>query len=658
MSSPCRKQPVILAIFCVLTVVIISHVRTGYAQVSVLTQHNDNLRDGVNALETTLTASNVNTSQFGMLFKVSVDDQLFAQPLVDNSVSIAGAAHPVVYLATANNSVYAFDANNGALYWHVNLGTAFTIQDGKFSCQDVLASSGIMSTPVIDSSRNTLYVVAETYINGTAQHKLHALNLSTGAEQSGSPVEVQATGFNSLSAIQRTALLLANGNIYFSFAGHCDQGSWKGLTFAYNETTLAQAGVFNASPDDNGAGIWQSGNGPAADSAGNVYWITGNGSWDGENDFSETMIKANPSLVLEDWHTPSNYATLDKGDQDLTSSGPLLLSGTSLLVGGGKDGVLHVVNTGSMGHLGDAGAVQKWTATRSHIHSLNYFNSNLYVWGQSDYLRVFNFTGTTFNTTPSYVGTIVAVGHPGASLSISASGTSNGILWASTNSQGQSGGLGAWHMTEPGILYAYSVPSMTALWNNQQNATRDGCDNYAKFTPPTIANGKVYLASFGTAQTQSGGLCVYGQLQSSLIPDGTYQIMSVHSGQVIDDPGSSSKDGTVMEQYPVDNGKNQLWTVHNLGNNVITLVNGASGQALEVAGGSKTKSVAVDQEPYAADVWQQWTVVSLGGGVYELNNVNSGMTLDVDGGGTRASETLDQYPYSGSNWQRWKFTAK
>lgn len=658
MCSSRKTNYLSIALLCVMVIALGSHAIVGQAQVSVLTQHNDNLRDGVNAAETTLTPANVNVTQFGMLFKVSVDDQLFAQPLVDNSVKIAGATHAVVYLATANNSVYAFDANNGTLYWHVNLGTAFTIQDGHFSCQDVLASSGIMSTPVIDSSNNTLYVVAETYINGTAAHNLHALNLSTGAEQPNSPVVVQATGFNAVSGIQRPGLLLANGNIYFSYAGHCDQGSWKGFTFAYNATTLAQTAVFNASPDDNGAGIWSSGNGAAADSAGNVYWVTGNGTWDGENDFSETMLKANPSLVLEDWHTPSNYASLDKGDQDLTASGPLLLSGTSLLVAGGKDGVLHVVNTGSMGHLGDAGAVQNWTATRSHIHSLNYFNSNLYVWGQSDYLRVFNFNGTTFNTTPTYVGTTVAIGHPGASLSISANGTSNGILWAATNSQGQSGGLGAWHMTEPGILYAISLPSMTALWNNQQNATRDGCDNYAKFTPPTIANGKVYLASFGTAQTKSGELCVYGALQAALIPDGNYQIMSVHSGMVLDDPGSSSKDGTVMQQWTVTNGKNQLWTVHNLGNNVITLMNGASGQALEVSGGSTLKSSLVDQEPYSADTWQQWTVKSLGGGVYELNNVNSGMTLDVDGGGTKSGEKIDQYPYSGTAWQKWKFTAK
>ena len=628
-----------------------------HAQVNVLTQHNDNLRDGVNAKETILTPSNVNSTQFGMLFKVSLDDQPFAQPLVDRGVQIAGTARNVVYIATANNSVYAFDADNGAPYWHVNLGTAFRISNGGFTCSDVLDTSGIMSTPVIDSSTNTLYVVAQTYINGTSAHKLHALNLSTGAEQSGSPVQIQASGFNSVDELQRTALLLANGNVYFSFASHCDQGTYKGFTFAYSASTLAQVGAFNASPSNNGNGIWQSGNGDAADGAGDVYWVAGNGTWDGVNNFSETILKATPNLALDDWHTPSDQQNLDKYDNDLTSSGPVLLANTNLLLAGGKDGILHLVNTGSMGHLGDSGAVENWQATSSHIHSLNYFNSNLYEWGQSDYLKVFHFNGSTFATTPMYTGTTQAVGHPGASLSISANGTTNGILWAATNLAGPNG-EDAWHRTDPGILYAYNVADMSAIWNNRQNATRDSCDNYAKFMPPTIANGKVYLASFGTAQTKSGQLCVYGQLGTNLISNGTYVITSVHSQQALDDPGFSTKNGQVIEQYTVNNGTNQQWKVQNLGGNVITLTNAASGLALDVVGGSKSNSALVDQWPYQGNPWQQWNVRSLGGGTYELTNVNSGLALDVDGGGTTLGEQIDQYPYQGNPWQQWIFTSK
>ena len=626
------------------------------AQVSVLTQHNDNLRDGVNASETVLTPANVNVNQFGLLFKLTVDDQIFAQPLVASNVTIAGGTHNVVYVATANNSVYAFDANSGTPYWHQNFGAPLTKALAGWNCDDVLGSSGIMSTPVI--ANNSLYVVSQTYVNAISTHKLHALSLSTGAEQANSPVAIQASGFDSQSELQRPALLYANGNIYFSFAGHCDQNSWKGFTFAYSATSLAQVGIFNASPNDNGNGIWQSGNGAAADASGDVYWVTGNGGWDGVSNFSETMLKASPNLSLIDWHTPSNYASLDSGDADLTASGPLLLSNANLLIAGGKDGVLRLVNTQDMGHLGDATAVQNWTVTSSHIHSLNYFNSNLYVWGQSDYLKVFNFNGSTFNPTPVFKGTMQAVGHPGASLSISANGTSNGILWAATNSQGQSGGLGAWHMTEPGILYAYNLANMSQIWTNEQNPTRDDCNNYAKFTDPTIANGKVYLPSFGTAQTQSGQLCVYGQLSTTLIANGTYIVTSVHSGLALDDPGFSKTAGQVMHQYTVNNGTNQQWTVNNLGNNVITLTNGASGQVLDVTGGSKANSALVDQQPYQGNAWQQWAVTSVGGGAFELTSVNSGEALDVDGGGTAIKEQIDQYPYFGATWQQWKFTLK
>lgn len=636
------------------------------AQVNVLTQHNDNLRDGVNAGETTLTPANVNKTQFGLLFKIAVDDQVFAQPLVVANVNIAGGTHSVVYVATANNSVYAFDANTGKQYWHVNFGAPMSMAIAKWSCQDVLGSSGIMSTPVI--ANNSLFVVAQTYVNSTSIHRLHSLNLSTGAEQAHSPVQIQHSDFNSYDELQRPALLAANGNVYFSFAGHCDAGSWKGLTFAYSQSTLAQVGAFDAAPNVNGNGIWQSGNGAAADSAGNVYWVTGNSDgadgWDGVQDFSETLLKASPTLSLEDWHTPTNWSALDGGDKDLTASGPMLLSNTNLLIAGGKDGNLRLVNTGNMGHLGDGTAVQNWSVTSSHIHSINYFNSNLYVWGQADYLKVFKFGGSTFGTTPTYTGNIQAIGHPGASLSISSAGTSNGILWAATNSQGKSDGSGAWHMSEPGILYAYGLSNMAQLWTNEQDASRDDCSYYAKFTDPTIANGKVYLPSFGNAQTQSGQVCVYGELTAApagptgtfLIPNGTYFVTSTLDGQAIDDPGSSATAGAGLEQWTLNKGANQQWTVTNLGNNVITLTNVASKQALEVRGGSNAASALVDQNLNQGNLWQQWTVSSPGGTAIELANKVTGQALDIDGGSKNVGVPLDQYPYHSVSWQLWNFT--
>ncbi|HEX4285584.1 MAG TPA: RICIN domain-containing protein [Terracidiphilus sp.] len=626
------------------------------AQTSVLTQHNDNNRDGVNSVETALTPANVNGAQFGLLFKAVVDDQIYAQPLYMAHVQIANGTHNVVFVATTNNSVYAFDADSGVQYWHVSLGPAFTVQDGGFTCGDVLASSGIMSTPVIEASTNTLYVVAETWVNNTASHNLHALNVATGADIAGSPVTISASGFNSVHENQRAGLLLSNNNIYITFAGHCDQGNWAGFTFAYSASNLSQVGVFNASPDANGASMWQSGNGPAADSSGDVYFITGNGTWDGANNFSETFLKMDSSLKLLDWHTPSNYGSLDDGDQDLTSSGPLLIPGTSLMVGGGKDGVLHLVNTSNMGHLGDANALQNWHATSSHIHSMNYWNGNLYLWGQGDFMRVYSFNGSTFNTTPKYELSTQAFAHPGGSLSLSANGNSNGILWAATNTTYGTDGLGAWHSTVPGILYAYNASNMNLLWTNQQNAARDSCNNYAKFTAPTIANGKVYLASFGTANTASGQLCAYGQLPTAnLISNGTYALVGVNSGAALDDPMSSTTPGEDMEIYAVNNGTNQQWTVTNLGNNVITLTNGASGMLLDVAEASTSASALIDQWPANGQTNQQWKVISVGGGAYELASVGSGMALDVAGGSNANGAQIHQYPYNGNPWQQWIF---
>ncbi len=494
-----------------------------FAQVNVLTQHNDNARTGANLNETILTPSNVNVNQFGMLFKRVLDDQVYGQPLVITNVNIGGGTHNVVYITTVHNSVYAFDADNGTQYWHktqsdVGFGAPIAASS-HFGCTDMTGNINIVGTPVIDDNTNTLYVVS-LGPSGTsfAQH-LHALDLSTGAEKFGGPVQITAAEFVAVNENQRPALLLANGNVYAGYSSHCDQNTYHGFLIGYNASTLQQIGVFNSSPNTTGKGnaIWHSGSGPAVDASGNIYVTTGNGTWDGVTRFSESVIKLSPTLHMIDWFTVANHATLDSTDEDFNTSGPMLLPGTHFVINGGKEGILYLLDTNNLGHLGDATALQHFQATisggKGHLHSFVYWNSAvngpmLYMWPQTDHLRVYKFNGTQFNTTPFMISPNPNTGHPGGMLSISANGNTNGILWGAIMASGD-----AWHSSQPGILHAFDANNINnELWNSLQNSSRDNCNNYSKMAPPTIANGKVYLASFGTSNAGSGQFCAYGLL--------------------------------------------------------------------------------------------------------------------------------------------------
>ncbi|HLY92654.1 MAG TPA: malectin domain-containing carbohydrate-binding protein, partial [Candidatus Angelobacter sp.] len=506
------------------------------AQVNVLTQHNDNARTGANLNESLLTPSNVTVSQFGMLFKKTVDDQVYAQPLYVSNVSIAGGIHNVVYLATVNNSVYAFDADNGTQLWHVNFGTPQNIADGGWSCTDVTGNMGIIGTPVIDASSQTLYVVARTNEGGSFFQRLHALDITTGADKTGSPVEVTTSGFSELMQNQRPALLLANGIVYVGEGSHCDVGPYKGYVFGFNATTLAKVGVFNPEPGSDGASLWQTGQGPAADASGNVYFITSNGTWDGVSNFSDSFIKLTPNLGLADWFTPSDHATLSGGDTDINASGAALIPGTNLVVGGGKQGKMYVLNTANMGHLGSSNALQIFQATSggqfqsSAVSWQSAANGTLvYIWGVNDALKAFKVSNGLLQTTPFATGPITQ-SYPGGRLSISASGSSNGIVWAYTAPANQE------HSSGPGVLRAYNADNIsTELWNSTQNSSRDSCNNISKNAAPTIANGKVYLPSFGTANSGSGQLCVYGLLAGS--PD--FSLSATPASQTVT-PGSGT----------------------------------------------------------------------------------------------------------------------
>jgi hypothetical protein len=457
-----------------------------------------------------------------MLFKRVVDDQLYTQPLVVTDVEVAGGTRDLLYVTTVNNSVYAFDANDSEAslpLWHVNFGTPANLHSTNFGCLDINGQMGIIGTPVIDKTRGVLYVVALTRVGAQIGsrtgfiQKLHALDLATGADLPESPVVVSAPDFNALMQNQRPALMLANDMVYVGYASHCDKEPYHGFLMAYDAKTLAQVSVLNTSPTGSEASIWQSGQGPAADEEGNVYVVTGNGSWDGVSNFSESFMKLTPSLKLLDWFTPTNHFALDERDEDLDSSGATLIPGTHLVLGGGKEGVLYTLDTRNLGHLGDEYALQHFQATKSHLHSLVYWQSAksgnlLYVWGQRDKAKVYKLEGEKLGETPLMMRDVPNEGHPGAMLSLSANGDRDGILWAAIHATGDS-----WHESRPGILHAYDADDIRhELWNSLQNPERDDCGEYSKMAPPTIANGRVYLASFGNENVGTGQFCVYGLL--------------------------------------------------------------------------------------------------------------------------------------------------
>jgi PKD repeat protein len=528
------------------------------AAVAVLTQHNDNGRTGMNLNETSLNIANVNTNQFGLVYSRPVDDQIYAQPLVMTNVSILGrGTHNLVIVATVNDSLYAFDADDpsvSAPYWQVSfLGPGIVPPantDMTGACggnyKDFSGNMGIVSTPVIDPVRGTIYVLVRTKESGsTFVQRLHALDISSGAERPGSPVPIAATypgtGDGSVGGIltfdpqrqnQRPAVTLVNGFIYLAWASHCDWGPYHGWVMCYNATNLQQVAVFVDTPNGSNAGIWMSGQGLAVDDSGNLYLSTGNGTVDtsGTINRGESFLKLTRSgtnLTVASWFTPYNYPIMESQDRDLGSGGVLLVPGTNRLFGGGKMGIAYLVNRDNMGGLSgsttaDTNIIQGITVDLSgagdnHIHGAPVWwdapdGSYAYVWPESDYLRQYKFDRVQgqFASTNSYAHSPAPAPlntMPGGFLSISANGTNlgSGILWASRQFTGDAN-----QQVRPGILFAFNAQNVgTELWDSEQFSARDSVGNFAKFCPPTVANGKVYLATF------SGRLNVYGLLPAT-----------------------------------------------------------------------------------------------------------------------------------------------
>ncbi|MEO9099018.1 MAG: T9SS type A sorting domain-containing protein [Ginsengibacter sp.] len=526
-----------------------------FAQVNVIMNHNDLKRTGWNNKETILTQDNVSNGNFGEVFSRTVDDQIYAQPLVMSNVSINGGKHNIVIVATVNNTLYAFDAddpNASTPYWQVNLTynpanyRAIKNTDMTGACsgnyKDFSGNMGIVGTPAIDTTTNTLYVVSRSVTKSGAAvfvQYLHAIDITTGAEKAGSPVSINGTypgtGDGNIGGIltfdeqkqnQRAGLLLYNGTVYICWASHCDWIPYQGWVMGYDASTLQQKYVYNDVPNGGLAGIWMSGQPPSVDDDGNLYLTTGNGTTGQNGNPNDTLnrgsslIKLSPDLKVKDFFTPSNYNYLNNDDRDYGINGALLIPNTHLSLSGSKDGGLYLIDDDNMGGMktDNSNVLQRLnmgvfgTINTAHLHgSPVYFkdennNEYIYGWSQGGLLKQipFNRTSMLFDTLNSKIGiTVLPAGYlPGGILAISSNGSQSGtgILWASHVSNGNAN-----QSVVPGMLQAFDATDVThELWNSNWSSKRDSIGKFAKFVPPTIANGKVYMATF------SNKLNVYG----------------------------------------------------------------------------------------------------------------------------------------------------
>jgi hypothetical protein len=502
------------------------------AGTDVLTYKNDLNRSGQNLTESILTLSNVSVSTFGLLRNLPADGKVDAQPLYVSQLSVSGTAHNTVFVATENDSVYAYDADTGAVLWQVSLLASGEVPSDTRGCSQVVPEIGITSTPVIDraaGAHGTIFLVAMSKDASSNYHqRVHALDLTTGAELLNGPAEVAATytaaggAVSTFSAGQyeeRAALLLVNGTLYTSWTSHCDDPPYSGWIIAYAESSLARTAILNVAPNSAaGPAIWMSGGGPAADSAGNIYLLTANGAFEtsldangfpSKQDYGNSFLKlstAGGSLSVADYFTMYNEVAESAADADLGSGGAMLLPDLTdstatvrhLVVGAGKDGNIYVVNRDSMGKFGAAGNSQIWQqlsgAVPSGIWSTPaYFNGTVYYGDSGSTLKAFSISNAKLAATPQSQTPSQFV-YPGTAPCVSANGTSNAIVWAHEN-------------TNPAVLHAYNAGNLALeIYNsNQAAANRDNFGAGNKYITPTVADGKVFVGT-------TAGVAVFGLL--------------------------------------------------------------------------------------------------------------------------------------------------
>ena len=487
---------------------------------SVTTSQYDNARSGANRLETTLTPRNVNVRHFGKLFALKVDGDVYAQPLFLTGLDIPGKGrHDVLFVATEHDSIYAFDAygHPASPLWRVNFlrKGITTVSEDDVECPFIVPEVGITSTPVIDADTGTLYVLARTkeQTESSSAHytqRVHAMAVTTELEKFGGPVDIKATingrgtgsqsgklKFDPLRENPRASLLLANGFVYLTWASSCDVGPYHGWVMAYDAHTLKQTAVFNASPDGDDSGIWESDTGPVADASGNLFLATGNGRFDadkGGRDYGDSLLKLDgQSLKLADYFAPFNVDKLDAEDNDLGSGGPMLLPSQlgqhpHLVVIAGKGGTIYLIDRDHMGHYrpnDDRLAVQTIPSPGGGVFgSMAYWNHNVYVLSNSthDALRQF-FVHEGKLTLKAASGSHFPAS--AATPTVSANGARDGVLWVLRPNDDRSA-----------VLYAFdAVDSSYLLYDSEQNPSRDRAGQALHFNVPTIMNGHVYVGA-------------------------------------------------------------------------------------------------------------------------------------------------------------------
>ncbi len=518
---------------------------SSFGQVIISTSRVDNVRDGANTQETLLTPADVNKNGFGHLFSFPVDYVVMAQPLYIPNVTISGVVHNVIYVATQADSVYAIDAEAGTQLWWVNFTNP---AEGIFTAQTANKTlpcgngygydqEGIIGTPVIDPNNNTMYLVAKTVVNGTVEHNLHALDITTGNDRPGSPVQIVAqttygtkvTNFTSLHQKNRPGLLLLNGVIYLAFGSNGCNDDNSGWLLSYGENSLAQLAIFNTSPDHGLTSIWQTGTGIAVDEDNNIYLETAESCDTCYNipqgaTYSNSVLKLTPDLTVADYFTPFDVQFLNSNDEDLSSTGVLILpdqAGTypHELVAGGKQGFVYLLDRDDLGefHQTYDQDIQEFSLIPGEqtgqvkdvlFSSPAYWNNTVYFSPDDSPVLAYPLSngslGAPATTAASYTGS--------HSPSISANGNSDGILWDLTG----------------GNLYAFNAMTLQMLYASNQVKARDGLPTLGHFVTPTIANGRVYVGT-----------------ESSLAAYGLFQVLNITGGV-----GQSATVGTPLT-YPI-----------------------------------------------------------------------------------------------------------